>query len=85
MTNTNLLKETAQFGLKKEYGFAPSLDEIEIVNDTAFSFTFKVGNHEYAYNYNSDLDSPITKKDGNEKSLRDQAKTYFDKWLKAIA
>lgn len=85
MNNINTLKETAQFGLKKEYGFAPALDEIEIMNCTGFSFSFKVGNHEYAYNYRDDLDSPITKKDGNEKSLRDQAKMYFEKWYAAIA
>lgn len=85
MNNINNLKETAQFGLKKEYGFAPSLAEIEIVSKTDFGFNFKVGNHEYSYNYRNDLDSPITKKDGNEKSLRDQAKMYFDKWLHVIA
>lgn len=85
MNNINLLKETAQFGLKKEYGFAPSLDEIEIVSKEEYRFTFKVGNHEYSYNYRSDLDSPIRKHDGNEKSYMEQAKMYLDKWLNAIA
>ena len=85
MNNTNTLKETAQFGLKKEYGFAPALDEIEIMNCTGFSFTFKVGNHNYSYSYSSDLDSPIRKHDGNEKSYMEEAKMYLDKWLNAIA
>ena len=89
MKNTNfknetLSKETAQFGLKQEYGFAPAIEDIELMESKEMSFTFKVGKHEYEYNYRNDCNN-ISKLTGNEKSLRDQAKMYFDKWLNAIS
>ena len=87
MTNINTLKESARFALNKEYGFAPEVEAIEIVNVSSdkMSFYFTVGNHKYAYNYRSDLDSPITKLDGKEWEYQQEAKKYYAKWLAVIA
>lgn len=81
---TDLLKESAKLGLKEEYGFAPEIESIEIVKIQEFGFTFKVGKHEYTYNYQSDIRSTIRKLDGNEKFYENQAKMYFDKWLELL-
>lgn len=85
MTN-DTYKKTAQFQLRKEYGFAPGLDDIEIVKkeDTAYNsfLTFKVGGHTYHYDYN---ECELKKLDGQEQFYRNEAKKYFDKWYAAIA
>lgn len=85
MKSTSLLKETARFALNKEYGFAPAIEDIEISNYDGSRFDFKVGGHEYSYTYRSDNESPLFKKDGNEKNYREQAMMYFDKWLAKLA
>lgn len=51
MTNKKFMKETAQIALKEQYGFAPALNKIILLegSDDRTYIRFMVGLHEYRF------------------------------------